>query len=84
MRQPRVMVLMSTYNGGQFLREQIDSILAQKGVEVRLLVRDDGSKDDTCAIRSEYASAHRANALTVFHHYLTNHIEVFPLTNKTL
>ena len=53
------MVLMSTYNGGQFLREQIDSILAQKGVEVRLLVRDDGSKDDTCAILSEYASAHR-------------------------
>lgn len=59
MRQPRVMVLMSTYNGGQFLREQIDSILAQKGVEVRLLVRDDGSKDDTCAILSQYASAHR-------------------------
>ena len=35
----KVQVLMSTYNGEKYLREQIDSILAQKGVEVHLLVR---------------------------------------------
>lgn len=46
---------MSTYNGEKFLREQLDSILAQKGVEVRLFVRDDGSSDGTKDILSEYA-----------------------------
>lgn len=40
-------VLMATFNGSAFLDEQIDSILAQRDVRVRLLVRDDGSTDDT-------------------------------------
>lgn len=39
--------MMSVYNGEKFLREQIDSILAQEGVFVRLIVRDDGSQDAT-------------------------------------
>jgi rhamnosyltransferase len=59
MKNPIVLVLMSTYNGERFLKEQIDSILAQEGVDVRLLVRDDGSKDNTCTILSGYASAHQ-------------------------
>ena len=59
MKNPVVLVLMSTYNGELFLKEQIDSILSQEGVDVRLLVRDDGSKDNTCSILSDYASAHQ-------------------------
>jgi len=43
----KIIVLMSTYNGERFLQEQIDSILAQKDVEVELLVRDDRSTDGT-------------------------------------
>lgn len=50
----KVQILMSTYNGEKYLREQIDSILSQKGVEVHLLVRDDGSKDNTVNILKEY------------------------------
>ena len=50
-----VLVLMSTYQGEAYLREQLDSILAQRGVEVSLLVRDDGSKDATCRILQDYA-----------------------------
>lgn len=38
---------MATYNGMQFLAEQVDSILAQRGVTVRILVSDDGSTDGT-------------------------------------
>lgn len=52
----KVLVLMSTYNGEKYIREQIDSILAQKGVSVDLLVRDDGSSDKTQAILEEYQS----------------------------
>lgn len=59
MKRPRVLILMSTYNGERFLKEQIDSILSQEGVDVRLLIRDDGSRDKTCQILSEYASEHQ-------------------------
>jgi rhamnosyltransferase len=51
----KIVVLLSTYNGATYLRGQIDSILAQKNVDVQLLVRDDGSTDSTCAILQEYA-----------------------------
>ena len=51
----KVCVLMSTYNGEKYLREQIDSILAQKDVEIDLFVRDDGSTDDTINILEEYS-----------------------------
>ena len=59
MKRPVVLVLMSTYNGERFLKEQIDSILSQEGVDVRLLVRDDGSKDQTQTFLSDYASKHQ-------------------------
>lgn len=50
----RVIVLMSTYNGEKFIREQLDSILYQEGVDVRILARDDGSSDRTLEILDEY------------------------------
>ena len=50
-----VCVLMSTYNGEKYLRVQIESILANKNVKVQLLVRDDGSTDETLSILREYA-----------------------------
>lgn len=49
-----ILVLMSTYNGEKYLRQQIDSILGQQGVAVKLLVRDDGSHDATLSILDEY------------------------------
>lgn len=45
---------MSTYNGEKFIKTQIESILNQKDVKVDLLVRDDGSSDNTCAILQNY------------------------------
>ena len=50
----QVTVLMSTYNGKRFLKEQIESILNQSGVEVTLVIRDDGSSDGTKEILKEY------------------------------
>lgn len=52
----RILVLVSTYNGEKFLSQQLDSILGQRGVEVFILVRDDGSKDGTMAILGNYSS----------------------------
>ncbi|MGI6754436.1 MAG: glycosyltransferase family 2 protein [Atopobiaceae bacterium] len=53
--QPRVAVVMSTYNGAAYLAEQIESILSQEGVDVSLFVRDDGSTDETRSILDAYA-----------------------------
>lgn len=52
----RIAVLMSTYNGEDYLHEQINSILLQNGnFQLDLWVRDDGSKDNTHSILQKYA-----------------------------
>lgn len=51
-----VAILISTYNGERFLREQLDSILAQDGVAIQVFIRDDGSSDNTRDILAEYAN----------------------------
>ena len=43
----KILVLMATYNGEKYIEEQLESLFAQEGVEVALLVRDDGSTDRT-------------------------------------
>lgn len=55
---PNITVLMSAYNGGLYIEEQIESIRNQKDVNVRLLIRDDGSKDNTISIVNKYKKSH--------------------------
>lgn len=55
-KKTTVCILMSTYNGQKYIREQLDSLLLQEGVDVRIIIRDDGSKDNTVVILSEYAA----------------------------
>ena len=50
----KVDILLATYNGEKYLREQIDSILNQTHTEFRLLISDDGSTDGTIEILKEY------------------------------
>jgi len=50
-------ILMSTYNGAEFIGPQIDSILGQRSAELRLMIRDDGSSDGTGAIIESYAAS---------------------------
>jgi len=47
MRSARVTVLMPVYNGAQYLREAIESILAQTLADFELVIVDDGSTDDS-------------------------------------
>ena len=47
MTSEMVTVLMSTYNGGAFLQQQLNSLYAQTYPNVKILVRDDGSSDTT-------------------------------------
>ncbi|HFU4204685.1 TPA: glycosyltransferase family 2 protein [Streptococcus suis] len=52
----KVNILMSTYNGQQFLAEQIRSIQDQTYTDWTLLIRDDGSSDKTREILQDFAS----------------------------
>ena len=38
---------MATYNGREFIETQVESVLGQRGVDVRLFVADDASSDGT-------------------------------------
>lgn len=49
-----VVVLMSVFNGAEYLQEQLDSILGQNDIAVHIIVRDDGSNDRTAEIIASY------------------------------
>lgn len=63
----KIVVLMSTYNGERFLKEQIDSLLAQDATgfaQVQLIVRDDGSRDHTVDILKQYQEENKLDWYT--------------------
>ncbi|NHF59091.1 glycosyltransferase family 2 protein [Flavobacteriaceae bacterium TP-CH-4] len=51
----KISVCMATYNGAQFLREQLDSVLKQLSANDELIISDDGSTDRTVDIIESYA-----------------------------
>lgn len=50
-------VIMSTYNGSKYIKEQVDSILSQSFKDFTLFIRDDGSTDNTVELLQELANA---------------------------
>ena len=40
-----ISVCMATYNGGKFIREQLESILSQLSSDAEIVIADDGSAD---------------------------------------
>lgn len=54
LKLPKVAVLLATYNGEDYLIEQLDSIFSQIGVSVTVYVRDDGSSDSTVSMLETY------------------------------
>ena len=54
-KQPAISVCMPVYNASSYLKECIDSILAQTFEDFELLIVDDGSTDDSCTIIESYA-----------------------------
>ena len=49
-----VTIVLPTYNGEKYLEEQIDSILNQTYKEIKLIISDDCSKDNTISILDKY------------------------------
>ena len=59
----RIQVVMSTYNGELYIEEQINSIFNQKGCEIDLLIRDDGSTDNTINIIKRLSQKYKIKLL---------------------
>ena len=53
-RKKRVSVAMITYNGKEYLKEQIDSILRNLTDTDEMIISDDGSTDGTWEMLEEY------------------------------
>lgn len=49
-----VHVMMSTYNGEKYVKEQLDSIFSQEYTNIKVTVRDDGSSDHTVEVLQTY------------------------------
>lgn len=54
--RPEILVLMSVYNGQEFLDKQLESIEKQKNVNIDLLIRDDGSSDQSIEIINKWST----------------------------
>jgi glycosyltransferase involved in cell wall biosynthesis len=52
---PLISIVMATYNGEKYLREQVDSLLAQSYPTLEFIFVDDDSSDSSLAILQEYA-----------------------------
>ncbi|WP_394775110.1 glycosyltransferase family 2 protein [Flavobacterium sp.] len=49
-----ISVCIATYNGGKFIKEQLDSILLQLNTSDEIIISDDGSSDNTLEILESY------------------------------
>lgn len=58
MSNPKVAVLLATYNGAAHCETQMISLLWQRGVDIHIYARDDGSRDSTPAILVDWSVRH--------------------------
>ncbi len=60
---PKVSVIVPNYNHAPFLRQRIDTILAQTFQDFELILLDDCSTDDSRSILSSYSGPRFSSAL---------------------
>ena len=56
--EPKIAILLSTYNGSKYLIEQLDSILDQSYLNYVIVARDDDSCDDSLKILDAVSYTH--------------------------
>lgn len=64
-------ILLSTYNSVKHLEELLDSLVAQSFTDWQLIVRDDGSSDNTLSILNKFSEANKAK-ITIIDNYKQN------------
>lgn len=76
MQHPLVSIVMPVFNGERFLREALDSLLAQSFSDFELRIADNASTDATAAICLKYAAR---DSRIIYHRHAEN-LGVFPNT----
>jgi glycosyltransferase involved in cell wall biosynthesis len=61
MRMSRVSIVIPAYNAAAFVRDAVDSALAQTHLDTEVIVVDDGSRDETPAILAAYGDRIRVH-----------------------
>lgn len=61
----KVSVVMCTYNGAKYIREQLDSIINQTYPIFEIIIQDDCSTDETVEIIREYIESNKTIKLFV-------------------
>ena len=56
---PNISVVMGVYNGAENLRDTVQSVLSQEGVDLEFVIVDDGSTDSTPVLLEEIARTDR-------------------------
>jgi len=69
MQPPLVSIVMPVFNGERFLREALDSLLAQSFTDFELRIADNASTDATAAICLEYAAK---DSRIIYHRHAEN------------
>ena len=55
--EPTISVVMSVYNGADTLRDTVESVLSQEGVDFEFIIVNDGSSDASASILDDLAAA---------------------------
>ena len=58
MSSPLIDILLATFNGAEYLSDQLDSLLSQTYSNFRILISDDGSNDETVSIIQHYVNSY--------------------------
>ncbi len=82
-KRQSVSVVMCTYNGAKFLREQLDSILRQTYPVSEIIVQDDCSTDDTEAIVEEYVRKYQHICFIRNEHHMGINPNFFSAMHRT-
>jgi glycosyltransferase involved in cell wall biosynthesis len=85
--QPLISVVMATYNGAEYLSEQLDSLLAQTYPNMEIVICDDASTDGTSLLLASYAAIH--SNIRVYHNkenlgYIRNFERAITLSSGSL
>lgn len=68
----RTSVCMATFNGGRWIKSQLDSILGQLSPDDEIVISDDGSTDNTIDIIKSYGDPRIRLYHNHFHNYILN------------
>ncbi|MBQ7562023.1 MAG: glycosyltransferase family 2 protein [Synergistaceae bacterium] len=70
---PEINILLASYNGEKFISQQIDSILAQNFQDFNIIIRDDGSQDNTPEIIEDYSRKYPDKIIIIHDNEICRH-----------